>query len=491
MRSSARRAGKATRWQALFKALGMACLLAGLALPAPSSAAAKRKKSKSVASLAAASGAANTQGKTAASRANKSNKPSKTTQANATPVHDAELMAIYAALAEGKLSQALAQADALVLKAPNFSLGHLLKADILNAKAHRPAPDVTAHTQASLLGTSTAARRMTELRAEAQLRLLALQHPPQAAQLPSNLLAIAPDIPRVLVLDALRSRLYVYENSASGLYLSRSLYVTQGRLGANKMVEGDQKTPIGIYFSDGAIEKKLPDLYGFGALNTDYPNVWDKRQNRTGHGIWLHGTPRESYARAPYASDGCVVLSNADLAQLFPLMGPKVPVVLAENLKFLPAQQVKQQALGITDRINAWAASVAQGQASAMAGFYAADFSTDALMGDETKNGQTLLAAWLARKTNLAADQAAAMPKIVGLTAIAYPNETDVMHTRFELHYPAKAAASPAKKTPKITKNKSAPAADGGLVLRKTLYWKKQDGQWFITLETAGMVGAL
>lgn len=475
----------ATRGAALAKAALYACLLAGLASAQPASAATKRKKNKSAAAMAVAAPAASKAERGAAS------KLKKTTLSE--PIHDAELMAIYAALAEGKLSQALAQADALVLKAPNFSLGHLLKADILSAKAHRPAPDIAAQTQASALGATQAARRLTELRAEAQLRLVALQHPPQPAELPSPLLAIGPEIPRVLVLDALRSRLYVYENSAGGLYLSKSIYVTQGRMGANKVLEGDQKTPIGVYFSDGAIDKKLPDLYGFGALNTDYPNVWDKRQNRTGHGIWLHGTPKESYARAPYASDGCVVLANADIAQLFPLMGPRVPVVLAENLKFIPAAQLLKQRTAVTDRLNAWIASVAQGQAPAMAGFYATDFAPDVVLTEETKNGQSVLAAWLARKTSLAAGQAGAMPKIVGLSAIAYPNEPDLLHTRFELHYPAKAGAVAAKKAVKAAKNKpNANAdADAGLVLRKTLYWKKIDGQWFITLETAGVSGAL
>jgi lipoprotein-anchoring transpeptidase ErfK/SrfK len=470
-------AGRA--WIALFAAVA-------LAVPAQDAFAAKRKKAKPSQAITAPAAS-----KTARSNGAKTKKTA--TSAPLSPVHDAELMAIYSALAEGKLSQALAQADALVLKAPSFSLGHLLRADILNAKANRPAPSIAAQTQASLLGASAAARRMTELRAEAHLRLLALQHPPQAAELPSNLISIAPDVPRVVVVDALRSRLYVYENSAQGLYLSHSLYMTQGRLGANKVIEGDQKTPIGVYFSDGAIEKKLPDLYGYGALNTDYPNVWDKRQNRTGHGIWLHGTPKESYARAPYASDGCVVLANPDIATIFPLVSPKVPVVLAENVRFVPAAQLAKLRAEMNTKLDAWVANLAQPQSAAMTGFYASDFAPDVSLQDETKNGQTVLAAWLARKAALATAQSGAAPKMVGLTAITYPNEPDLMHTRFELHYPplantnAKANASPKNaKAIKTSQN-----TEGGLVLRKTIYWKKTDGQWLITLETAGQTGAL
>lgn len=442
--------------------------------------AAKRKKSKTHSAKSLANANANAD-------AGRSKKSLQTTKTVPSAIHDDELMAVYSALAEGKLNQALNAADALVLKAPNFSVGHLLRADILNIKALRPMPVITAQAQANFLGSGEAARRMTELRAESQLRLLALQHPPQAGEIPSHLISIAPSVPLVLVADGLRSRLYVYENSAAGLKLVRSVYITQGRLGANKWVEGDQKTPMGVYFSDGAIDKKLPDLYGFGALNTDYPNVWDKKLNRTGHGIWLHGTPKESYARAPYASDGCVVMANPDIAALFPIMNAKVPVVLAENLRFVAASQLEAPRAAMHARLNAWLSSVSAGQAAQMADFYAKDFTADVNLTEETKGGQTVLAAWLARKTALAATMGGLTPKISGLTVIAYPNENDLVQMRFELHYPAQ-AVSTAVKPPRASQRKAvAPPADAGMVLRKTLYWKKIDGQWLITLESAGV----
>ena len=31
------------------------------------------------------------------------------------------------------------------------------------------------------------------------------------------------------------------------------------------------------------------------------PNEWDKRHGRSGFGIWLHGTPSDTYSRAAYA----------------------------------------------------------------------------------------------------------------------------------------------------------------------------------------------
>jgi len=95
-------------------------------------------------------------------------------------------------------------------------------------------------------------------------------------------------------------------------------YVSQGRYGVNKAKEGDQRTPLGVYYVNARIPgPKLPDFYGTGALPINYPNEWDKRNGRSGSGIWLHGTPSDNFSRPPLSSDGCVVLANPDLQSLY------------------------------------------------------------------------------------------------------------------------------------------------------------------------------
>lgn len=37
---------------------------------------------------------------------------------------------------------------------------------------------------------------------------------------------------------------------------------------------------------------------------------------RNGYGIWLHGTPSDTFSRPPRTSDGCVVLANTDLDEI-------------------------------------------------------------------------------------------------------------------------------------------------------------------------------
>jgi len=83
-----------------------------------------------------------------------------------------------------------------------------------------------------------------------------------------------------------------------------------GKNAGNKTKRDDQKTPEGIY----VLQKKLTqpeipfDLYGSMAFTTNYPNVFDKFENKTGSGIWLHSVP--DTIPLSRGSRGCVVLRN-------------------------------------------------------------------------------------------------------------------------------------------------------------------------------------
>lgn len=59
-----------------------------------------------------------------------------------------------------------------------------------------------------------------------------------------------------------------------------------------------------------------------GEFPLDYPNAWDRMQGRKGFGSWLHGVPRDTYARATRASDNCVVVSNIDLKLIEQFIAP-------------------------------------------------------------------------------------------------------------------------------------------------------------------------
>jgi cyclophilin family peptidyl-prolyl cis-trans isomerase len=97
--------------------------------------------------------------------------------------------------------------------------------------------------------------------------------------------------------DASRSRLYLFENTPQGLRLVADYYASVGKLGIEKSVEGDQRTPLGVYFITSRLDPAtLRDFYGAGALPLNYPNPLDQLRGKTGSGIWLHGTPPDQFS---------------------------------------------------------------------------------------------------------------------------------------------------------------------------------------------------
>lgn len=239
---------------------------------------------------------------------------------------------------QGDYAQALKVAEDMVHRYPNFQLGNLLWADLIASIAATP------NALDSLWQKPEAQRRLSELRTEALKRTL---HPGKdyfVGKQPDVVRYLTSDINRVVVVDAQRSRLYVLArnpeaSSASPLQVIFDAYVSLGNNGIGKWREGDSKTPVGVYFVQKHLtDPMLPDLYGSGALTLDYPSPIDRWQQRTGSGIWLHGSPSNQYARPPTATDGCVVLANDDMIQLVRLgIQSGTPVIIADQLAWLPS----------------------------------------------------------------------------------------------------------------------------------------------------------
>jgi murein L,D-transpeptidase YafK len=245
------------------------------------------------------------------------------------PDPDVLLAEVYKDLAANNLRQAQLKADALVQAYPNFQLGHLIRGDLLLMHT-RP---VTAFGA----GTSGSAAKLKNLQDEAMARLRSLRERPSPDLVPRALLQLREDQKFALIVDTRRSRLYVYKNQGGQPKFVTDYYISQGKSGVNKVREGDQKTPLGVYYITARLPgARLPDFYGPGALPISYPNEWDKLNGRGGSGIWLHGTPSDSYSRPPLSSDGCVVLSNPDLQKLSASVEiGKTPVVISEHIEFV------------------------------------------------------------------------------------------------------------------------------------------------------------
>lgn len=248
-----------------------------------------------------------------------------------TPLPDQLLAQALQAVREQRLSDAEADINHLLKLQPNFHLAQLIRADLLLARS-RPITNLGA-----VGGKASANAKLDDLRDEARARLQRHLNHPDPRLLPTAILQISPGQAFVLLADTARSRLYLFENIAGEPRLLRDYYLSIGRMGTKKRHEGDKKTPLGVYHITNQLpDQRLTDFYGAGAFPLNYPNAWDRAQGRTGHGIWLHGVPSDTYSRAPNSSDGCLVITNPDLIELRRFVqNSHIPVIIAAQVEWL------------------------------------------------------------------------------------------------------------------------------------------------------------
>ena len=291
---------------------------------------------------------------------------------------EARLMAVYKLVAEGRGREALAQAESLARDYPNFQLAQLAVGDLLMSRTRplRHLGDVAPETDSTR--SIQAAAALAELRTESRQRVDAQRSRPPANAIPAQFLELSPRSRHAIAVDTSRSRLYLFENTAQGLRLVADYYASVGKLGIEKEVEGDQRTPLGVYFITSRLDPaKLKDFYGAGALPINYPNPLDQSRGKTGSGIWLHGTPPDQFSRAPLATDGCLVLANPDLERILRTVEPRsTPVVIARQLQWVQPHSVAADRKSFDAVLNAWRTAKTEGDMKRLLGFYAPDFQS-------------------------------------------------------------------------------------------------------------------
>jgi len=361
---------------------------------------------------------------------------------------EARLIDIYKLIGQARTREALPLAERLVREHPNFQLAQLVYGDLLTAQL-RPVrtigdvPDTTAKAGALALA---------ELRKESQLRLQALRERPAAGLIPSQLISLSAQNKHAIAIDASRSRLYLFENTTTGLKLLGDYYISVGKSGIEKSVEGDLRTPLGVYFVTSNLDPKtLRDFYGSGALPINYPNRLDLKRGKTGGGIWLHGTPPDQFSRAPLATDGCVVLANPDLERIIRTVRVRTtPVVIAQSLKWVAPQTIQADNKSFEDALKAWQSAKSSGDMTRLMAWYTPDF---------TSNGKTL-AQWT---PTLQAELKKLDGRSVELKDLSYLRWTDANDTMV------------------VTFGELAQGAKTGQTKRQ--YWIRQGSQWRIFFE--------
>src|SRR5690606_32855365 len=222
----------------------------------------------------------------------------------------------------------------------------------------------------------------------------------------------------IIVVDAEKSRLYPYRNDNGNPVYVADYYVTLGKNGSDKFAEGDKRTPIGVYFAGTKLSKELPDFYGGMAFPLNYPNEWDRHQGKKGHGIWLHGTPSDTYSRPPLASDGCLVMANPELKSLEPILkNGRTLFVIANNMKWLEENQVSQQKESLAKALETWRKDWESQNTERYIDHYSKNFFSQS----------TDYEGWINHKRRVQASKPNVEIKLSNVSMLRYPNSKQEM----------------------------------------------------------------
>ena len=364
------------------------------------------------------------------------------------PNPDTLLIEVYQNLANNKLQAAQVKVDELIEAYPHFQLAHLIRGDLLMMHT-RPVTTFggTANIQAD---------KLKDMRDEASMRIRSYRERPSPNLVPRVVVQLRDDQKQVLVVDATKSRLYLYENVGGQPKLVSDHYISHGKFGINKTKEGDQKTPLGVYYITSRLSGgKLSDFYGPGALPLNYPNEWDKINGRSGSGIWLHGMPSANFSRPPLASDGCVVLTNPDFLKISALVDiGKTPVIISDQVEF------ENQAKWLADRqfssklLDDWRLDMESKNANRIFANYSRNFKS--LQGED-------LNAWFAKQRQNWDAWTSPSIQLKEVTQFRYPGKEEMIVSTF---------------TQETQSGKTKTS------VRKRQYWIKEGTKWRIIYET-------
>ena len=113
------------------------------------------------------------------------------------------------------------------------------------------------------------------------------------------------------VVDKTKKKLEVISYNGG---ITKKLFSSSVIVGKNgdKLLEGDLKTPIGVY---QLTRRFTPNDRYLGplAFSLSYPNLLDKLAKRNGGGIWIHGYPLDGQRTDELKTKGCVAMQNDTL----------------------------------------------------------------------------------------------------------------------------------------------------------------------------------
>ena len=366
---------------------------------------------------------------------------------------EALLVKTLAEISHNRMDKALTEIDKVIGAYPNFRLAHLIKGDLLMARG-RPI---------NAMGSAPEApqEQLDDLRDEARARLGRQLNERPKDQVPRYLLQMPLEQRYALVVDTAKSTLYVFENKDGEVRYIADYYVTIGKQGMDKFREGDNKTPLGVYHITSNISReqlnsrygKRADEYGVGALPISYPNEWDRRDGRNGHGIWLHGVPFDTYSRPPRASNGCVALTNEDfMALVKSVQVGLTPVIIANGIEWTNADELRALRSGLNQAFEVWRTDWESLNTGNYLKHYSRKFSS----------GTQNYSAWSEYKQQVNSAKTWIKVKTDNVSMYFYPGSSDLAVVTFDQDYSSSNLSGQ---------------------MRRRQYWMKESGSWKILYE--------
>ena len=168
----------------------------------------------------------------------------------------------------------------------------------------------------------------------------------------------------------------------------------------------------------------------------------------------MHGTPSGTYSRPPRASNGCVVLGNADLEKLAPYLQVGItPVIITNQMKW-STRQDQIERTDMLQQIEQWRMDWASRDTKAYLKHYAPNFSS---------NGMDY-PAWAKQKQLVNSAKSWIKVGITDISMFVYPEQPDMVVVDFEQDYSSNNLSNR---------------------MKKRQYWIKQDKGWKIIYEGA------
>ena len=174
----------------------------------------------------------------------------------------------------------------------------------------------------------------------------------------------------VMVCDKNATQFVLFRYRTGTLERISEYNATVGEIRGDKQEEGDLRTPVGVYDLTSKL-KEVDPFYGPFAYVTSYPNLLDKKMDKNGHGIWVHGFPLNGDRTD--RTKGCIALKNHNLTDLDQHLDYKHSILMVNEAGVMKAK--KEEIARIIAMLYRWRNAWKNGDIEAYLSFYHPEFT--------------------------------------------------------------------------------------------------------------------